>query len=86
MMSCDSEARRVAPVVGGHAPAPHKATRVNGWTCPPQLNQVSAWLLLGYLATISFGIFIPLVPLPWTHAVYTVSFPPRSSTLHNPLV
>ena len=86
MMSCDNGARRVAPVVGSHAPAPHKATRVNGWTCPPQLNQVSAWLLLSYLATVSFGIFIPLLPLPWTYVVYTVSLPQALQSRRRQLV
>lgn len=53
---------------------PSKPPRMNGWSWPPQALQVIGWLVYSYLAIVSFGIYIPLLPLPWNHVVYAVSF------------
>lgn len=73
MTCCTHGVRRIAPTASSNEPEPHKPTRVNGWTCPPQVNQVTGWLVLSYLATVSLGIFIPLLPLPWNYALYTLT-------------
>nr|XP_057941194.1 palmitoyltransferase ZDHHC11 isoform X2 [Doryrhamphus excisus] len=67
--------RRTAPMGGGsrNELVPSKTPRVNGWTWPPQLFQVTAWLIYNYLAVVSFGIFIPLLPPPWKHVLYALS-------------
>ncbi|XP_068614331.1 palmitoyltransferase ZDHHC11 [Brachionichthys hirsutus] len=50
-----------------------KPPRVNGWSWPPHPFQVLAVLLYGYVCVVSFGIFIPLLPLPWNYAAYTLT-------------
>lgn len=50
-----------------------KPPRANGWSWPLQPFQVLAWLLYAYLAIVSFGIYIPLLPGPWNHLVCAVS-------------
>eukprot|EP00064_Thunnus_orientalis_P008121 superscaffoldBa00000949_g8144 len=76
-MSCFSQRlRRTAPMHGGSSRnelVPFKSPRMNGWSWPPQAFQVIGWLVYSYFAIISFGIYIPLLPLPWNHVVYTVS-------------
>lgn len=77
MTRCHHGVRRITPTAssgnGNDEPAPHKPTRVNGWTCPPQVNQVSGWLVLSYLAVVSLGVFIPLLPPPWNYALYALT-------------
>ncbi|KAK0134563.1 putative palmitoyltransferase ZDHHC11 [Merluccius polli] len=73
MTRCNYGMRRIAPTASSTEPAPHNPTRVNGWTCPPEVNQVTGWLVLSYLAIVSLGIFIPLLPLPWNYALYTLT-------------
>lgn len=73
MTRCNHELRRVAPTASSNEPAPQKPTQVNGWTCPPQVNQVTAWLVLSYLAIVSLGVFLPLLPLPWNYALYMLT-------------
>lgn len=51
-----------------------KPPRVNGWSWPLQPFQVLAWVLYAYLAVVSLGIYIPLLPAPWNHLVCAVSF------------
>ncbi|XP_019729204.1 palmitoyltransferase ZDHHC11 isoform X3 [Hippocampus comes] len=65
--------RRTAPMQGSsrNELVSSKTPRVNGWTWPPQVFQVIAWLLYNYLAVVAFGMFIPLLPLPWNHVLYT---------------
>ncbi|XP_054639198.1 palmitoyltransferase ZDHHC11 isoform X2 [Dunckerocampus dactyliophorus] len=75
-MTCQrGQLRRTAPMRGGsrNELVPSKTPRVNGWTWPLQLFQVIAWLVYNYLAIVSFGIFIPLLPLPWKHVLYALS-------------
>ncbi|XP_042279873.1 palmitoyltransferase ZDHHC11 [Thunnus albacares] len=75
-MSCFSQRlRRTAPMHGGSSRnelVPFKSPRMNGWSWPPQAFQVIGWLVYSYFAIISFGIYIPLLPLPWNHVVYTL--------------
>ncbi|KAM8826118.1 palmitoyltransferase ZDHHC11-like isoform 1-T2 [Synchiropus picturatus] len=52
---------------------PFKTPRKNGWSCPLQLIQVLAWLVLIYLAVVGFAIFIPLLPPPWNYVVYSLN-------------
>lgn len=52
---------------------PSKPPRINGWAWPPQAFQVVGWMVYSYLAIVSFGIYIPLLPLPWNHVLYAVS-------------
>ncbi|KAM9806977.1 palmitoyltransferase ZDHHC11 [Syngnathus typhle] len=65
--------RRTAPMHGSsrNELVSDNTPRANGWTWPPQIFQVIAWLLYNYLAVVAFGMFIPLLPLPWNHVLYT---------------
>ncbi|XP_077384255.1 palmitoyltransferase ZDHHC11 [Festucalex cinctus] len=67
--------RRTAPMHGSSRSelVSSKTPRVNGWTWPPQVFQVIAWLMYNYLAVVAFGMFIPLLPLPWNHVLYTLT-------------
>lgn len=85
-MSCFSQSlRRTSPVHSGggrNKLVLSKPPRVNGWSWPPQVFQVVGWLLYGYLAVVGFGVYIPLLPLPWSHVLYAVSLlPPNRSRL-----
>ncbi|XP_061530898.1 palmitoyltransferase ZDHHC11 isoform X1 [Phycodurus eques] len=64
--------RRTAPMHGSsrNELVPSKTPRVNGWTWPPQVFQVVAWLVYNYFAVVAFGMFIPLLPPPWKHVLY----------------
>lgn len=75
-MNCFSQrVRRTAPMRGSsrNELVPSKPPRKNGWSWPPQPFQVVGWLVYSYLTIVSFGICIPLLPLPWKHVAYTVS-------------
>ena len=75
-MNCFSQRlRRTSPLSGSsrNELVPSKPPRINGWSWPPQAFQVVAWLFYSYLAIVSFGIYIPLLPPPWNHVVYAVS-------------
>ncbi|KAM8871243.1 palmitoyltransferase ZDHHC11 isoform 2-T2 [Spinachia spinachia] len=75
-MNCFSpKLRRTAPMRGISRMelVPPQPSRTNGWSWPPQAFQVVGWLVLGYLATVSFGIYIPLLPLPWKLVVYALT-------------
>ncbi|KAM3613883.1 uncharacterized protein V6R79_006498 [Siganus canaliculatus] len=75
-MNCFSQRlRRTAPVRGSsrNELVPSKPPRMNGWTWPPQAFQVAAWLLYIYLGVVSFGIYIPLLPVPWNHVTYAIT-------------
>ncbi|XP_034409964.1 probable palmitoyltransferase ZDHHC11 [Cyclopterus lumpus] len=67
--------RRTSPVHGSsrNELVPSKPPRVNGWSWPPQAFQVVGWLVYSYLAIVSFGIYIPLLPLPWNLVVYALT-------------
>uniref|UniRef100_A0A672Z4G5 Palmitoyltransferase n=1 Tax=Sphaeramia orbicularis TaxID=375764 RepID=A0A672Z4G5_9TELE len=74
-MNCFSQRlRRTAPIHGSsqNKLVPSKPAKMNGWTWPPRPTQVIGWLVFSYLAIVSFGIFIPLLPPPWNHVVYTL--------------
>lgn len=78
-MSCFSQnLRRTSPVHSGgrNELVFSKPPRVNGWSWPPQVFQVVGWLLYAYLAVVGFGVYIPLLPLPWSHLLYAVSLVP----------
>ncbi|XP_033497312.1 palmitoyltransferase ZDHHC11 [Epinephelus lanceolatus] len=75
-MNCFSQRlRRTAPMRGGskNELVPSKPPRMNGWSWPLQAFQVGGWLVYSYLAIVSFGIYIPLLPLPWSHVVYALA-------------
>lgn len=68
--------RRTAPAHGTsrNELVPSKPPKINGWSWPPQALQVIGWLVYCYLAIVGFGIYIPLLPPPWSYATYAVSF------------
>lgn len=75
-MNCFSQRlRRTAPIRGGSRNdlVPSKPARMNGWSWPPQAFQVIAWLVFVYFGTVSFGIYIPLLPQPWNHVAYALT-------------
>ncbi|XP_070691961.1 palmitoyltransferase ZDHHC11 isoform X2 [Pempheris klunzingeri] len=74
MNCCGQRLRRTSPMHGSsiHELVPAKPPRMNGWSWPPQVYQVVGWLLYSYLTIVSFGIYIPLLPLPWKHVVYAL--------------
>lgn len=67
--------RRTAPTRGSSKSelVPSKTPRINGWSWPPQPLQVVGWLLYVYLAVVTFGVYIPLLPGPWNAMGYTIS-------------
>lgn len=83
-MNCFSQRfRQTAPMLGSskNELVPSKPPRRNGWSWPPQAFQVVGWSVYSYLTIVSFGIYIPLLPLPWKHVVYTVSLTHSGSFL-----
>ncbi|XP_056618732.1 palmitoyltransferase ZDHHC11 [Triplophysa dalaica] len=46
-------------------------SRVNGWSLPLHVFQLIAWLIYSFMAIVTFGIYIPLLPPPWSFAAYT---------------
>ncbi|KAJ4931514.1 hypothetical protein JOQ06_025809 [Pogonophryne albipinna] len=74
-MNCfNKKLRRTSPIHGSskNELVPSKPPRMNGWSWPPQAFQVVGWLVYSYLGIVSFGIYIPLLPPPWNHVVYSV--------------
>uniref|UniRef100_A0A8D0BY28 Palmitoyltransferase n=1 Tax=Salvator merianae TaxID=96440 RepID=A0A8D0BY28_SALMN len=47
-------------------------SRVNGWSLPLHANQLITLLLYSYMAIVSFGIYIPLLPKVWKSVAYAV--------------
>ncbi|XP_068180448.1 palmitoyltransferase ZDHHC11 [Antennarius striatus] len=75
-MNCFSQRlKRTSPMQGSsrNELVPSKPPKRNGWSWPPQAVQFIAVLLYSYLAIVSFGIFIPLLPPPWNHVLYTLT-------------
>ncbi|XP_071324663.1 palmitoyltransferase ZDHHC11 [Trachinotus anak] len=75
-MNCFSKRlRRTSPMQGSsrNELVTSKPPRMNGWSWPPQAFQVVGWLVYSYLAIVSFGIYIPLLPLPWNHVLYSLT-------------
>lgn len=75
MSCCSRRLRRTSPAdaISRTELILSKPPRMNGWSWPLQPFQVLGWLLYGYLAIVGFGIYIPLLPLPWSHLVSAVS-------------
>ncbi|NXE09220.1 ZDHC1 palmitoyltransferase, partial [Lophotis ruficrista] len=44
--------------------------RRNGWSWPPHIFQIIAWLLYLFFALVGFGILVPLLPRHWLPAGY----------------
>ncbi|XP_016516474.1 palmitoyltransferase ZDHHC11 isoform X2 [Poecilia formosa] len=67
--------RRTAPTHGSSKSelVPFRTPRINGWSWPLQPLQVIGWVVYIYLAVVSFGIFIPLLPWPWNAMSYAIS-------------
>ncbi|XP_062254457.1 palmitoyltransferase ZDHHC11 isoform X2 [Platichthys flesus] len=75
-MSCFSERRRRTSPMGGSSRnelVPSKLPRMNGWSWPPQAFQVAGWLVYSFFAIVGFGIYIPLLPLPWNQVLYSLT-------------
>lgn len=69
--------RRTAPQNGGSRSELVRLpmhSRVNGWSLPLHSFQLIAWLMYSFMAIVGFGIYIPLLPAPWSFAAYGVSF------------
>jgi hypothetical protein len=79
-MSCFGRGlRRTAPARGSSrndlvTPSTASLSRVNGWACPPHSFQLVGWTIYSYMAVVGFGIYIPLLPSPWSHMAYSVTF------------
>uniref|UniRef100_A0A8C7HIJ5 Palmitoyltransferase n=1 Tax=Oncorhynchus kisutch TaxID=8019 RepID=A0A8C7HIJ5_ONCKI len=78
-MSCFGRGlRRTAPARGSSrnelvTPSTASLTRVNGWACPPHSFQLVGWTIYSYMAVVGFGIYIPLLPSPWSHMAYSLT-------------
>lgn len=51
---------------------PPLLSRVNGWSPPLHSFQLISLVLYSYLATVGFGIYIPLLPHVWKYIAYGV--------------
>nr|XP_016849960.1 PREDICTED: probable palmitoyltransferase ZDHHC11 isoform X1 [Anolis carolinensis] len=72
-MACyNKRQRQTGPEqVNDHIVAPLHS-RVNGWSFPLHSFQLLTLLLYSYLAIVSFGIYIPLLPNEWRRVAYVV--------------
>ncbi len=69
--------RQTAPQSAGSRDelfAPPLHSRINGWSLPLHSFQLLAWLVYSFMAIVGFGIYVPLLPAPWSFAAYAVSF------------
>ncbi|KAJ8415827.1 hypothetical protein AAFF_G00403840 [Aldrovandia affinis] len=75
-MNCfQRQLRRTAPMRGSsrnELVTPLLRSRVNGWSLPLHAFQLVGWLVYSYMAVVGFGIYIPLLPPPWSYAAYCV--------------
>ncbi|XP_035269454.1 probable palmitoyltransferase ZDHHC11 isoform X3 [Anguilla anguilla] len=75
-MNCfQRQLRRTAPMRGGsrnELVTPPLRSRVNGWSIPLHAFQLVGWLIYSYMAVVGFGVYIPLLPPPWSYAAYCV--------------
>ncbi|XP_043116734.1 palmitoyltransferase ZDHHC11 isoform X2 [Puntigrus tetrazona] len=72
-LSCLSGDRRTAPQSSGSRTelfSPPLRSRINGWSPPLHGFQLLAWLLYGFMAVVGFGVYVPLLPAPWSSAAY----------------
>ncbi|KAM6945652.1 palmitoyltransferase ZDHHC11-like [Aplochiton taeniatus] len=67
--------RRIAPAPNSSKKevVPPVIPKVNGWACPPPCLQRTGWLVFTYMAIVGFGIYIPLLPSPWSQAAYSLT-------------
>ncbi|XP_010882738.1 probable palmitoyltransferase ZDHHC11 [Esox lucius] len=78
-MSCiERQLRRTAPARGGSknelvTPSTEALSRVNGWACPPHSFQLVGWTVYSYMAIVGLGIYIPLLPSPWSQITYSLT-------------
>ncbi|XP_055760283.1 palmitoyltransferase ZDHHC11 isoform X1 [Salvelinus fontinalis] len=78
-MSCFGRGlRRTAPARASSrnelvTPSTASLSRVNGWACPPHSFQLVGWTIYSYMAVVGFGIYIPLLPSPWSHMAYSLT-------------
>uniref|UniRef100_A0A4W5PTF5 Palmitoyltransferase n=1 Tax=Hucho hucho TaxID=62062 RepID=A0A4W5PTF5_9TELE len=78
-MSCFGRGlRRTGPARGNSrnelvTPSTASLSRVNGWACPPHSFQLVGWTIYSYMAVVGFGIYIPLLPSPWSHMAYSLT-------------
>lgn len=86
MSCCSHRLRRTSPMDGSSRAEliVSKPPRMNGWSWPLQPFQVLAWILYSYLAIVSFGIYIPLLPLPWKQLIFAVSLNARATFVDSP--
>uniref|UniRef100_A0A671LUQ7 Zinc finger DHHC-type containing 11 n=1 Tax=Sinocyclocheilus anshuiensis TaxID=1608454 RepID=A0A671LUQ7_9TELE len=52
--------------------APPLHSRINGWSLPLHSLQLLAWLVYSFMAIVGFGIYVPLLPAPWSFAAYAL--------------
>ncbi|XP_072515822.1 palmitoyltransferase ZDHHC11 isoform X1 [Salminus brasiliensis] len=75
-MSClERRLRRTAPARGVSRSELVTApihSRVNGWSLPLHVLQLVAWLMYSFMAIVGFGVYIPLLPVPWNYVAYGV--------------
>ncbi|KAJ8290718.1 hypothetical protein GJAV_G00016680 [Gymnothorax javanicus] len=75
-MNCfQRQLRRTVPIRGGsrnELVTPPLRSRVNGWSIPLHAFQLIAWVVYVYMAVVGFGVYIPLLPPPWSYAAYCV--------------
>ncbi|XP_016328122.1 probable palmitoyltransferase ZDHHC11 [Sinocyclocheilus anshuiensis] len=67
--------RRTAPQSNGSRNelfAPPLHSRINGWSLPLHSLQLLAWLVYSFMAIVGFGIYVPLLPAPWSFAAYAL--------------
>ncbi|TRZ01231.1 hypothetical protein DNTS_008851 [Danionella cerebrum] len=50
--------------------SPPLHSRINGWSAPLHCFQVIAWASFSFMATVGFGIYVPLLPAPWRDVAY----------------
>ncbi|XP_052434995.1 palmitoyltransferase ZDHHC11 isoform X1 [Carassius gibelio] len=47
-------------------------SRINGWSLPLHFFQLLAWIIYSFMAIVGFGIYVPLLPAPWSFAAYAL--------------
>ncbi|XP_056330602.1 palmitoyltransferase ZDHHC11 [Danio aesculapii] len=52
--------------------APPIHSRINGWSLPLHSFQFIALLIYSFMAIVAFGIYVPLLPAPWSYAAYAL--------------
>ncbi|XP_059423130.1 palmitoyltransferase ZDHHC11 [Carassius carassius] len=47
-------------------------SRINGWSLPLHFFQLLALIIYSFMAIVGFGIYVPLLPAPWSFAAYAL--------------